>query len=418
MLTRRSLLRLAGVSAGATVLGACAPRTEPTRPDHGDLLFAATIGGLVAIDTVTGKSALPGPATLATHDWKQVVTTRPDAKGTRYTAEDPATGQVLIGGTVRDALEPRVVSPDGRLLALATPTPAGADPYRPAGRDRTTIVIADAAGERSRLDLSGNLEPEAFSDDGRLLYVLDYLPPEQPDRYRVRAVDLATRTLTALWTRDKKSIPPGAEETMRGEGRQAVYDRSRKILFTLYTHQPDHQHTRDLIGARADKPDVHAFVHSLNLEQGWAYCIDLPGPFGETAAAGHTIALAPYGHELYVASAASGVLARIDPGELVVKGVALFAGTEGAAASEATRTDQLVIGAGRRLVVQPVDGGAPNASWQTRNPVRGLALCGSRVYVGQDNAAVAYDLSSGREVSRVAVPGLVAVRHAVERAPV
>jgi hypothetical protein len=417
MLTRRTVLQLAGLSAGATALGACAarPGTDSPRPTRGDLLFAATTTGLVAIDAVTGKSALPGPAALATADWTRVVTAQPDVKGTRFAAEDPATGQVLIGGTVRDALEPRVVSTDGRLIALATPTGAGADPYRPAGRSRTTIVVVDGAGERARLDLPGNLEPEAFSSDGRLLYVLDYLPPEKPDRYRVRAVDLASRTLSALWTRDKKPIPPGAEESMRGEGRQAVYDRSRKILFTLYTHQPDHQHTRDLIGARADKPDVHAFVHSLNLEQGWAFCIDLPGPFGEADAAGHTIALAPSGTELYVASAASGVLARIDPEALTVNGVARFTGTDGVAASAATKTGELVLGAGRQLLVQPVGGGAATASWRTNAPVRGLALCGTRVYVGQDGAVVAFDVASGAEVARVAVPGLVAVRHAVER---
>jgi hypothetical protein len=48
-----------------------------------------------------------------------------------------------------------------------------------------------------------------------------------------------------------------------------------------------------------------------------------------------------------------------------------------------------------------------------RSPVRGLALdIGSqRVYVGQDAAVVTYDLATGRGVGRVAVPGLVSLRH-------
>jgi len=417
MATRRSLLRLAGASAGALALGACGPVTtdRPEAKPLRDLLFATTPDGLVVIDTASGTSALSGPASLATPDWSRVLSVRPDAKGTRYTAQEPATGQVLTSGIVRDALEPRVLSPDGRLLALATPAGAGVTTYRPAGRTRTTIVVADGAGERVRLDLPGNLEPEAFSTDGNLLYVLDYLPPAQPDRYRVRAISLSTKEVLPLWTRDKKVVPEGAEETMRGEGRQAVYDRSRKILFTLYTHQPDHQHTRDLIGARPDKPHVHAFVHSLNLEQGWAYCVDLPGPFGETAPTGHTIALTPYDETLFVASAAGGVLATINPGELTVTGVRLFTGTAGDAWSATTRDDKLIIAAGRDVRVLPSTGRGAETTWRTGTDVRGLAVCGDRVYLGQDGGAVAYALANGKELGRVAVPGLISVKHATAR---
>ena len=101
------------------------------------------------------------------------------------------------------------------------------------------------------MELPGNLEPEAFSAAGERLFVLDYLPPAAPDRYRVRMVNLATGKLEPLLTPAKSVVPPGAEEEMRGEGRQAVYDAGRQLLFTLYTHQPDHLHTRDLLaGAR------------------------------------------------------------------------------------------------------------------------------------------------------------------------
>jgi hypothetical protein len=34
--------------------------------------------------------------------------------------------------------------------------------------------------------MPGCVEPEAFSTSGEHLYVLDYLPPERADRYRVR----------------------------------------------------------------------------------------------------------------------------------------------------------------------------------------------------------------------------------------
>ena len=115
-------------------------------------------------------------------------------------------------------------------------------------------MVAGSAGQRSRVELPGNLEPEAFDITGQVLFVLDYLPPVAPDRYRVRVVDLHPRQLQPLFTRLKSVVPPGAEEEMRGEGRQAVYGtRKARQLFTLYTHQPEHEHTRDLInGARED----------------------------------------------------------------------------------------------------------------------------------------------------------------------
>ena len=36
---------------------------------------------------------------------------------------------------------------------------------------------------------------------------------------------------------------------------------------------------------------MHAFVHTLSLDQCFAYCIDLPAPFGEGPAEGHAIAV-------------------------------------------------------------------------------------------------------------------------------
>ncbi|MFD0741297.1 hypothetical protein ACFQ1L_04590 [Phytohabitans flavus] len=212
---------------------------------------------------------------------------------------------MVAGGLVRDKLEARVVSAEGRLVALASP----AGP-----RSRTTIAVADGSGERSRVDLPGNLDPEAFDVTGQYLFVLDYLPPTAPDRYRVRALNLRSGALEPLLNREKAVLPPGAEEEMRGQGRQAVYDAGRQQLFTLYTHQPDHVHSRDLLaGARDDAPHVHAFVHTLNLGARWAYCIDLPEPFGVRAAERHAIALSGDGQRLCVVDAVTSTVAVIDP---------------------------------------------------------------------------------------------------------
>jgi hypothetical protein len=164
-----------------------------------------------------------------------VSTAAADSSGTRVEVRD-RTGALSYDLDVAGALTPRVVSPGGQYVALASA--AGSTPYRPVGRAETTIVVAGPAGERIRLMLPGCVEPEAFAPQGNVLYVLDYLPPLQPERYRVRAVDLATRSMQQLLTRDKGVIPIGAEEEMRGEGRQAVYAATRMTLFTSTPTNP------------------------------------------------------------------------------------------------------------------------------------------------------------------------------------
>jgi hypothetical protein len=417
---------LAGGGVGAAALAACTRAAgsatgsatgsgNGSRDGDGavtDLLFVTTAKGLAVIRTDNGEATLAAGAALTTPDWRRVIAATPEGKGTRFVSQEPQTGRIISGAVLRDRLEPRVVSPDGRLVALATPGTAGSSTYRPAGRERTTIVVADSGGERVRLELPGNLEPEALPNEGNLLYVLDYLPPAKPDRYRVRAIDLDAKRLQPLLTKDKVPVPAGAEEEMRGEGRQAVYDASRKILFTLYTHQPDHEHTRNLLnsGARGDAPHVHAFVHSLNLQQGWAYCIDLPSPFGERSAAGHAIAIQPDFGLLYVVDAGSGTVARISPDSLTVLGVTPLGqrGMAGDAAARAGNGGELVVGAGTRVVSLP----AKRAALTLPSAVRGLVRTDEgQVWVGQENAVVRYDLGTGAEQARVEVPGLVALRH-------
>ncbi|HZN18811.1 MAG TPA: hypothetical protein VFB84_11640 [Micromonosporaceae bacterium] len=422
MTARRSFLGYAVGATGAALLGGCTPRTAqssgpadaPAAP--AELLLVRTLDGLVVLKAGTGQPTLPRPAVIATADAGRVISAEATTTGTRVVAHTPADGRVLAGSLLRGTLTPRVCSIDGRLVALTTPpalAPAGAGA---AGRERTTIVVADSSGERVRLDLPGNIEPEAFTTDGRGLFVLDHLPPARPDRYRVRLLDLHEGRLHPLYTRDKVPVPAGAEEEMRGDGRQAVYDPARKMLYTLYTHQPGHQHTRDLLGARPGRPDVHAFVHSLHLEQGWAYCVDLSAPFGESPASGHTLAL---GRQVYVVSTADRMVTSIAPDSLQVSGVTPYdppgaggAAARGSAAMAATADGRIVIGVDDRVSVVPAGGGPPLLSWSVTPPVRGVALAptGDRVYVGLDGAVAAYELAHGREVARVGVPGLVELR--------
>jgi hypothetical protein len=413
MTNRRTVLQLAGLTGAGAVLGACdSSRNTSAKPAAvpGDLLVVETEAGLSVVDSGTGRATVPAAPSVVTGDRTRLVRTEWTGKGTRLATYRLPGGEVVAGGMVRDKLEARVVSAEGRLVALAAP----AGP-----RSRTTIAVADGSGERTRVDLPGNLEPEAFDVTGQYLFVLDHLPPTAPDRYRVRALDLRSGKLEPLLTRDKAVLPPGTEEEMRGQGRQAVYDARRQQLFTLYTHQPDHLHSRDLrAGARDSAPHVHAFVHTLHLGQRWAYCIDLPEPFGVRAAERHAIALSGDGQRLCVVDAVPGTVALIDPESLNVVTTTPLAAPAGDGPATAALTadgQRLVVGGGDKVVVMPFGGSATR--WSPGSQVRGLALLdgSERVYVGQDGAVTAHDLTTGRLLSRTAVPGLVSVRQAIAR---
>ncbi|ROT33595.1 hypothetical protein EF879_01185 [Micromonospora sp. HM5-17] len=422
----------AGVGA---VPAATSCRREPDRdeagrapgpePVPGDVLVVELAGGALAVvDAAHGRMLVgPAPGVLTGDGGRLVRTERPAEAITRLTSHRLPDGTLVSGGTLAGRLAVRATSPDGALVALATDAGPGHSPYRPGPRERTTIVVADSAGERRRLELPGNLEPEAFASGGQALFVLDYLPPTRPDRYRVRVVDLASGELQPLLTRTKSAVPPGAEEEMRGEGRQAVHDRRRNRLFTLYTHQPDHVHTRDRIaGARRDAPHVHAFVHTLSLDERWAFCVDLPAPFGERAAGGHAIVSDPDGTALYVVDVGTGSLARIDPDGLVVTGTLRFeppAGSAGGppvASAAFAEPAVLLVGAGREVVgVAASAGGETVRRWSTPADVRGLAgpADGTRLYVGQPDAVLRVDPADGTVRQRIDVPGLVGLRRVV-----
>jgi sugar lactone lactonase YvrE len=167
---------------------------------------------------------------------------------------------------------------------------------------------------------------------------------------------------------------------------------------------------------------VHAFVHSLHLAQQWAYCVDLPAPFGEGPAAGHAITLSPDGSRLYVVDASSGSLAEIDPDSLTIASRRRFDpvwAPNGEAAAAVTPDGRTLLVGGRGIAAVPVAAGGAatgTSEWSaTPSPVRGLAVAGDRVYLGQENAVVRRDPKTGRQLGHIPVPGLVRLRHVTAR---
>lgn len=406
-ISRRTILRvLAG--AGAAALVGCDPARSPNSAP------AVTIPDALLVEVDDGLGVLRGadrqtiPHSVATADGLAIYATAPEGVDTAFWRIDSATGRTSTRVKLPGRWVPQAVSASGTKVAL-TSNEMDVTKGRPDGRDVTPVLIADVTGVQHRLELRGNFVPETFTEDLAGLFVLEWLPAKAPDRYRVRVVDLATKTPGPLYTRTKAPIPPGAEEEMRGDGRQAVLAPDRTTLYTLYTHQPDHQHTRNLISGRPG--NVHAFVHTLNLDARWAYCIDLPHPFGEAPASGHTMTISPDGGRLFVVDVTSGNAAEISTEELTVRRTVTLAKGTGTGHAVADR-DRLFIGAG--TMVRTVDlarlGFATD--WPVREPVTGLVLSpdGKRLYVGQTDAVSWHDPATGTELGRAAVPGLAVLR--------
>jgi hypothetical protein len=360
------------------------------------------------VDTTAGLALLRGSAAqglgtgLPTLSGTAVWTVGEDTVLRRV---ETRTGQVSTQTPLPGRWVPRAVAPDDAQVALAAP---GGDRYRPVGRDRTTILIAAGGAVRHRLELAGNYEPDAFARENKELFVLEWLPPTAPDRYRVRCVDLATGQFTQLLTREKQAVPLGREEQMRGQGRQAVSAPGGQTLYTLYTRQA---------GAAPVEggwdTESAGFVHTLDTQVGWAYCLDLPDPFGTGPAAAHTIALTPDGRRLLVADLSTGHLAIADTDTLkILEVLNVPTGTGTAYSAVSADNQRLYLGIGTNVHVVNLDPLTVVAGWDAGGEVRGLALSadGARLLVGYPGAVGWFDAGAGGQRGRVPVPGLIELR--------
>lgn len=396
-------MMMAAAAAGTTA-GCRMPAGEGTTAAVGvpDVVVGRTKDGLAVIrdgklnPVGAGAASLSG-ATLAV------------AKGGSVALISTLSGADMGTFALKGDWLPRTVSPRGSLIALTAP---GTDSIHPAARTSTTIVFAAASGELYRHELAGVVEPDAFTSDETGLFVLEWLPAGAPDHYRVRRLSVPTGKLSPLFTRDKLPVPAGDEEEMRGEGRAGVPSPDRKVLYTLYTHQPGHQHTRDLISGRPGT-NVHAFVHTLHLEQGWAYCVDLPAPFGDADPSAYAYTLSGDGVWLYVADLAAGQAAVINTEELKVDRVVAIPKLSGGTPYAAGARDRVYIGAGKQVTVLD-RAGAVVTSWTLDKPLRGLAASPdqTRVYLGHEGGLRWRDVA-GDGSGQAALPGLLSVVRAV-----
>lgn len=205
---------------------------------------------------------------------------------------------------------------------------------------KTTIAVVDAETRKTTrtLTLDGNFDVDALNTQGSALYLIQHLPALKPDHYQVRKYDVALGQLQDAALVDKRNI----NEVMAGYARDAVASPNGEWLFTLY------------VGMH----HAHAFIHALNLREGYAWCIDLPSSEGDAATLEHyALALAPDGHTIYASNAVLGALAIADVANIGEPRVVRFAPF--AKKSDAPIRDAIVTSDGKRVFFSDA-----NVVWQ------------------------------------------------------
>jgi DNA-binding beta-propeller fold protein YncE len=264
-------------------------------------------------------------------------------------------------------------------------------------------VVAQAGGGAKAFDLAGNFEPEAFSTDGRELFLLEYIPALAPTRYRVRRLLLEKERVVPIGR--LKTAAPGQ---MQGTGRAQAYSPGADELYTLYTQQDSAGHEAGAISGD------HAFVHLLNLEGSWTHCIDLPHTFGHGDATASALAVSPDGARLFVADWTSGVLAVASPekGKVIETATVAFGEADDRTFAAAT-DDLLFVAGGAEVVVLDPDSLEVADRWPVGAEVTGLAASedGSRLYVSTDGQVLTLDTTGGEIQGDLPVEGARGLTH-------
>ncbi len=363
--TTLAAILTAACGTDAATVGTVTPTAAPER----QTLFLRGPEVLRVVDVDTGEVVVDAPAGVVPPDRSVVVGAAPTRSGadTDVVARSSVTGEEVGRVTVPGSVEPRVVSPQGDDVMLGPRREPFAGEVLAPGRLRTTLVVVGFDGGTARpLDVAANVEPEAFSTDGRAVIVVEYLPPEAPDRYRVARLDLASGQLSELESPDAVG---GAE--MRGTARTQALSPDGTRLYTLYS-------TATMPAPAAPGPGHgRASVHVLDLEEQWAHCVDLPRPFGSTPGAGFGVALGADGERLWVADSTAGLLAEVDTAALSVTRTAPMepVGPRPVLSAGASGSPVFLAGGSTVTALDP-ESLAPGRTWSVDGEVSALRLLG------------------------------------------
>jgi hypothetical protein len=398
-------------------LAACtgSPSGRPAHRAGGppDVLILGSASGVMSLDAADGTVPFSGAAVPSFADWSTVFTATRAGGSTTLRGVRAGTGEDVSSTTFRGDLDVRVAAADGSWVALMAPLPAGAAPWSPGPRAWTTIVVADPTGAAGplRFHLRGNYEPEAFSTDAGRLYLISYLPPEHPLRYRVVNLDLTDGKVRPVVGRQKQWVG-----TMTGTRLMQAPAADGTFLFTLYSNQPPSAAKGyDAVQAAADRPV--AFVHTLNLDAGQAVCIGLPRSLWGGNPAYEAIASSPTDSRVFVVDTSRGIVAvmRSDLLQVVQRAQVDFGlpavGTQ-AEATVSPEGDELFVSTGSAVVVLDADTLVPTAKWNAARPVSGLGLStdGRRLFLSTPGRVEVVRPLSGAVTRTIPVSGVDGIR--------
>jgi hypothetical protein len=395
MRAKRFLPLLALILASCTAQGTDGPATAP---EHAVVLGSSS--GVVSLHPANGSVLYDGAGVPALGDWSTIFSTTLSGRNTILEARDSATGKLASSVSIPGTLSVRVGSRDSSQVALMRPLPAGSSPWVPEPRRTTPIVVADPSGgdQPMRFDLKGNFEPEAFSTDGGRLFLISYVPPTAPVAYRVAQLDLATGKTSPV------SAGKGVAETMSGTRLEQLAPPDGSFLFTLYTTQPP-----GYAEVRAAHGRPIAFVHTLNLEDGWAHCIGLPQELWGGDPADQAMAVSPDGRFLYVVDSARDVVAvvRMDLdtwGEMRTETVDFAPSGRGETQAAVAPDGTLFVATGSEVTKVDTTTFQRTGGWTTDDSVLAMGFADDELFLLQPRTIDVLDVSTDRRVRAIPSP--------------
>jgi outer membrane protein assembly factor BamB len=379
-------------------LAACGARAGDEPAALPGPLVVSTDNGLAAVTIPDGSVKWTATGALAGRDGRSVFQAVTGLGGTQVNALDPVSGEVRWGRRFPGSLVVRAVSGDGRKVALVT----RADPPGRADTDMVIAGVNDAL--TTQLHLPGNLVPEAFSTDGKALFVIQLSPPLHPDRYRVRRLDIRAGRVE-----DVASPDADLQQDMRGTASTQVASPDGTRLYTLYTLD-------DGAGGR------RAFVHTLDLEGQWAHCVDLPDRFAAAPPGAIALAVSDDGDRVYVADRAGGRVAEIDTRKLSVRRTASLPADPSGPPSNAAavmKGHDLYLTSGFQLLLVDTRSLATYASRDVGGTSVGLRLERryNRLYVALPDRVLVLNPHRGEPITEMRPPGVAGIRSLGRFAP-
>jgi hypothetical protein len=229
-------------------------------------------------------------------DWKHfysivsnsLLDTNPETGGTQRTLQLPRHYE-LPRATMSGV--PGGMSQNGKWLVLETWDRDGSN-----AATATHLLLVDTsfASQPVPVDLKGNFDFDAISNNGQNLYLIEYLGPQ---KYRVRLYRVGLKALDENIVVEKGK---SQTSTMAGVKLMSVPSPDGEWLYTLYAQQNE-----------------GAFIHGLQLNGSqFAACVDLPGDgyAKDPNAFRWSIAMSPNGSTLYAANGANGIISEVSIG--------------------------------------------------------------------------------------------------------